>query len=210
MYTSINDIDKQLYENYPKFKKTNGFFIEAGANDGITQSNTCFFEKTLNWTGILIEPVPVVFQQCCKNRTNSIIENAALVADDYHLPNIVIEYTPQTGGLMSTIKGLRTTKHHLQKSGDMEGHQGIMVNALTLNQILEKNKHAVPNIIDLLVLDVEGYEPQALNGIDFKKHNIQYIVIEQQYNSKEIIKLLQPYYKQKAQLSVHDYLWQRI
>ena len=35
----------------------NGFFIEAGANDGVVQSNTFYFEKELNWTGLLIEPI---------------------------------------------------------------------------------------------------------------------------------------------------------
>ena len=36
--------------------KKNGFFIELGANNGLTQSNTAFFEKYRNWSGILIEP----------------------------------------------------------------------------------------------------------------------------------------------------------
>ena len=37
------------------FNKENGFFIELGAYDGLIQSNTAFFEKSKNWTGILIE-----------------------------------------------------------------------------------------------------------------------------------------------------------
>jgi hypothetical protein len=36
------------------FDKDNGFFIELGANDGLMQSNTAFFEFTRGWTGILI------------------------------------------------------------------------------------------------------------------------------------------------------------
>lgn len=28
--------------------KQNGFFIDVGANDGVNQSNTLFFEKNLN------------------------------------------------------------------------------------------------------------------------------------------------------------------
>ena len=40
----------------------NGFFIEAGAYDGEISSNTLFFELKQNWTGLLVEPNPDVFQ----------------------------------------------------------------------------------------------------------------------------------------------------
>lgn len=35
---------------------TSGFFVEAGAWDGVYLSNSLFFEKERNWTGILVEP----------------------------------------------------------------------------------------------------------------------------------------------------------
>ena len=38
-----------------------GFFIEAGANDFETDSNTLLFELKHNWTGILVEPNPTIF-----------------------------------------------------------------------------------------------------------------------------------------------------
>jgi hypothetical protein len=38
-------------------QKTGGVFIELGANDGLTQSNTAFFEFSRGWTGLLVEPV---------------------------------------------------------------------------------------------------------------------------------------------------------
>ena len=40
-YFAINQLDKQLeqYVNYD-----NGFFVELGANDGISQSNSLYFE----------------------------------------------------------------------------------------------------------------------------------------------------------------------
>lgn len=36
--------------------KNNGYFIEIGAGDGKTFSNTYLLEKKLNWKGILVEP----------------------------------------------------------------------------------------------------------------------------------------------------------
>lgn len=37
-----------------------GFFVEAGANDGYTQSNTYWLERFCGWEGILIEPIPAL------------------------------------------------------------------------------------------------------------------------------------------------------
>ena len=50
--------------------KRNGFFIELGANNGLTQSNTAFFEKDMGQTGILIEPSSIGYELCKKNRPN--------------------------------------------------------------------------------------------------------------------------------------------
>ena len=46
--------------------KEKGFYIELGAFDGITQSNSYFFELNRNWKGILIEPSKSAFELCCK------------------------------------------------------------------------------------------------------------------------------------------------
>ena len=52
-----------LYLDSVIFKKqvTDGFFIEAGADDFETDSNTLFFEMKRGWTGLLVEPNPVIF-----------------------------------------------------------------------------------------------------------------------------------------------------
>ena len=38
--------------------KTGGVFVDIGAYDGRTGSNTLFFERERGWTGLLVEPVP--------------------------------------------------------------------------------------------------------------------------------------------------------
>ncbi len=54
-YNGYHNLDKQMLEfiNY-----RNGFYIDCGANDVVNQSTTWFYEKQLNWRGILIEPIP--------------------------------------------------------------------------------------------------------------------------------------------------------
>lgn len=49
-----------LHSKTSDFQK-NGIFIEVGALDGETRSNTLYLERYLNWTGLLIEPDPLNF-----------------------------------------------------------------------------------------------------------------------------------------------------
>ena len=56
MYKSQIGQDKWVYSVIGDKKK--GYFIEIGAANGIDLSNTFFFEKTLQWDGICVEPNP--------------------------------------------------------------------------------------------------------------------------------------------------------
>ena len=40
----------------------NGYFVEIGAFDGVTFSNSYFFEKELGWKGICIEPMKKYYE----------------------------------------------------------------------------------------------------------------------------------------------------
>ena len=63
-------LDKKMLQfiNYQ-----NGFYIEMGAHDGIINSNTYYYEKNLNWKGILIEPSN--FFDNLKNNRSSRMKN---------------------------------------------------------------------------------------------------------------------------------------
>ena len=50
MTYSQHNIDVQLVELFKEIK--NGFFIEAGAADGVSQNNTLLLEKSLGWQGL--------------------------------------------------------------------------------------------------------------------------------------------------------------
>ena len=60
-------LDKLLYERY-FLNKHSGFFLECGATDGVTESTCKFFEESMKWTGINIEPVPFLFERLIRNR----------------------------------------------------------------------------------------------------------------------------------------------
>ena len=80
-FNGYDGLDKRML-NYINYK--NGFYIDCGANDGINQSNTWYFEKKLGWKGLLIEPVDTVFYELQKNRSNrNFFFKTALRSFDY-------------------------------------------------------------------------------------------------------------------------------
>ena len=75
--TSHSEEDMFAVSNFFGMKKS-GTFIELGALDGLTSSNTHLFEKCLNWTGILIEPGKENFEKLKINRPNQVLLNVAI------------------------------------------------------------------------------------------------------------------------------------
>jgi FkbM family methyltransferase len=73
-YYSQSGQDKWVIDYYNH--KTDGYFIEVGAYDGIQTSNTFSLEKYLNWNGICIEANPTIFQKLNNNRKSKNINCA--------------------------------------------------------------------------------------------------------------------------------------
>lgn len=137
---------------------TNGFFVEAGAYDGVGLSNSKKLEE-IGWSGLCVEPVPAEFNNLIKNR-KCFCEQYAL----YHTSDLELEFT--ISSLTSLLSGL-----NISYPG-----KKIIVKTKTLTDLLDKVK--APKRIQFLSLDVEGGEIDALKGIDFNKYTFDYINIE--------------------------------
>src|ERR1700729_4369556 len=72
-------MDRRLAELMPQ---RGGTFVEAGAHDGYTQSNTYSLERHRGWAGLLIEPIPELRRQCEQRRPSSRVLGTALVGPD--------------------------------------------------------------------------------------------------------------------------------
>ncbi len=196
---ALNQLDLKLA---PYLTWENGFFIEAGANDGISQSNTLYFEKYKNWQGILIEAIPELADKCRVNRSKSVVENYALVPFDYGQDYIKVYYC----NLMSFVDGAMKSEEEKKvqlKAGcqvqNINHSYEINVPATTLTAIIDK--YGVENI-DLFSLDVEGFELDVLQGIDFDKYQPKFMLIEVRLRDRKAIdSFLKPLYEPIAVLS---------
>lgn len=174
-----HNLDQKLCE-FLNYK--DGFFVELGANDGIRQSNTFYFEKNLNWRGILIEPIKSKFIKCKNNRSKkNFFYNKACVGFNFKNEKIKMIYSD----LMTTINDNRiinkvdSSKHALKGEQYLQENEKVkefFVETTTLNQIFEDVK--APIMMDFLSLDVEGSEIEVLNGINFDNYNFKYIMVE--------------------------------
>lgn len=139
-----------------------GTFVEFGAMDGRRASNTWTLEKTYDWQGLLIEPMPkhrgaLSMHRSCRIDTRCISD--------------------ETG---STVKF---------STGDGSGYPGMVgynlygssgsiieVETVRLNDLLVQ--HDMPRDIDYVSMDVDGAEVMILEDFDFDQHRVRIWSIE--------------------------------
>ena len=174
-HPALHGMDRKLAARLPH---RGGFFVEAGAHDGFTQSNTYWLERFRGWTGLLVEPVPHQCRQARRRRRVPVV-NCALVGEAEAGSTVSLRY----GNLMTVVVGARggeaEERSHVG-AGDLEGLDEvgyeIEVTARTLTDVLAENE--APRDFDLLSLDVEGYESSVLRGLDLERFHPRLMLIE--------------------------------
>jgi FkbM family methyltransferase len=201
---ALHGMDRQLDE---LFGGAGGFFVEAGAFDGYTQSNTYYLERFRGWRGILVEPMPELAAEARLNRPGARVVECALVSGDYAGESIEMDF----GDLWSTVRGIHDDDWAL--GGVALGWRDPRtqrVPARSLSQLLDE---AGSPEVDLLSLDVEGYEPEVLKGLDLSRHAPRWILVEMHdlaAGRTSIGEILGGRYVEHAQLSPLDVLYRRV
>lgn len=163
----------QIFKN----RIRNGFFIEAGAYDGEISSNTLFFELKQNWTGLLVEPNPDVFQMLnVKHRKawlfgHCLSTNTTPETVDFDASGLYggIIYNGQKPGYDPSISGYRLRKNQPYQ------RRTIKMQCFPLYSVLK----ALGNpTVHYFSLDVEGSEFQILKTIPFQDVDIKVLDIE--------------------------------
>ena len=194
MYYSQCNEDKLIYEKYiSKINIENPIYLEMGAMDGITYSNTYFLEQSLNWTGILIEPHKINFESLKKNRPNNKLFNN-LISNEEEEQQFINYDTLCLSGVAGIIKTLsqNNIKTYYENDNEWQCDQRKkflhtdFIKPITLTEVIKISK---VEKIDFFSLDVEGHEYNVLLSFDWSIP-INMFLIENNQDTLQIKKLL--------------------
>jgi FkbM family methyltransferase len=149
--------------------KTEGFFVEVGCVDGKRFSNTLYLEN-IGWNGLCIEPQKEYINYLKINRPDSKIIHCAVGSEN---KKKIEFYADKRGSLSSLDKSREQNLKRDYKT--FTGYTRQDVEMKTLNKIFEQNN--VKNI-DVISIDIEGAEIQALEGLDIPKYNPKVFILE--------------------------------
>ena len=208
-YSSRGNIDKKLMNI---IKKKNGFYLEVGAYNGISESVSLRFQKELNWSGLLIAPNPFHFIYLKKNRRKNLCLNYICLNKKFFKKKLYIKNLNQMSYLVDDKSRLYFTDYPISKINKLvkESKSGNSVsykcNIQSLENIFCKQKIKV---VDLAIIDVEGSELELLAGINFSKVRINYMCIES-YNFKKLNKFMKrKNYVFVSKLHKEDYVFKK-
>lgn len=163
--------------------KKRGVFLDIGANDGITYSNTYYFEKSKKWKGICIEPIPATFKKLRENRRCHLVEGCISNNSGTKKFLKIEGYSEMLSGLVNNYddKHLERIENELIQHGGRK--EEIKVKTYTVNELT--NQFRIYHI-DYCSIDVEGSEFEILQAIDFERINIDVLTVENNYNDHEL------------------------
>lgn len=158
--------------------RTGGTFVEAGASDGRTGSNTWLLERSYGWTGLCIEANAAFFARLRSARSCACAHACiADVARDVEFLEGGREYAGMVHALSTRHWRTLSTCVPAARYRDAAGNLRVTrMRAVPLAQLLDA--HGLPPVIDLLSLDTEGSEADILRTFPFARYRFNVIVVE--------------------------------
>jgi FkbM family methyltransferase len=168
-------------------KNSDVFFIQIGANDGVRNDFLREYVLKNGWRGILVEPIPYLFEQLRANYSGVaglIFENKAIAEQCGSMPMYRLApdpaLPPWSGGLASFDR-----EHFFKECNFIKDPEKYLVTetiqTTTVEMLLQS--HQVTGC-DLIVIDTEGYDYKVLKQFDLKKLSPALVVMEHKHLSE--------------------------
>ena len=165
------------------------FFIQIGSHDGQQQDPLCDVLMRHEWAGIMVEPVPYVFERLRRNYghlRHVTFENLAIGPEDgsvpfYHLADADDAGRPGLPIWFDALGSLRreVVLDHEEFIPDIrERLVETTVPCLTFGSLC--HRHGVETV-DILHTDTEGYDYEILRSVDFDRLRPKLIIYERKH-----------------------------
>ena len=136
--------------------KRSGYFVELGAHDGETFSNTVVMEKLYGWSGICVEPNPATSPSVAARRGCRVDDS---VLGGGTSQTVLFCDALELGGIVSDPADCPRR---------WAGGTVRRVSTRPLVDVLQA--HGAPHVIDYLSIDVEGAELAILQAFPFDQY----------------------------------------
>ena len=168
-YFSQDKQDEFVDKYFQKLK--NGIFLEVGAADGVTFSNTLFLERERNWTGVLIEANRKLYNSLVTLRRKAYIINVCLSLDD---GINVVSFLPAEllGGVEKPLTAEKMMDRVKHDHPDIQAEEVLCIPLYSILKAISMTH------INFFSLDVEGAELAILRTIPFYLVTIDLFMIE--------------------------------
>jgi len=158
------------------------FFVEFGATNGISMSNTYMLEKHFGWRGIVAEPAKVWHDALTRNRSCSIDKRCVAASSGQQVTFLEVMNTDLDFRAIPELSGIKSEIADDDWAATIRKNysQEYEVESISLNDLLKF--HQAPNRISYLSIDTEGSELSILKAFDFEKYFVDIITVEHNFN----------------------------
>jgi FkbM family methyltransferase len=177
--------DRFLLENFFRGKR-GGVFVDVGAYDGETFSNSLFFERTMGWTGLCVEPLPAAFARLRATR-RAICENVCVADFEGEAEFTEADDPGRNEKMLSGLSGQFDARHLRFMEHLKVARATRTVQVTRLSKLLER--HGLFNI-DYCSIDTEGAEIPILSELDLERFRISVLTVEDNSQDERIPRLM--------------------
>lgn len=156
---------RRFFEN-----KDVGFYIDVGAHHPKRFSNTYYFYKK-GWKGINIDAMPNSMKVFDKLRKRDINIEAAISNEKI----ILTYYEFNETALNGFSKPISLMRNELENYSIVDSYP---ITTKTLDEVLNTFIKEIPEEIDFITIDVEGFDFNVLRSLDLNKYRPGLILIE--------------------------------
>ena len=163
---------QDLWALYELDEKRDGYFVEFGATNGITMSNSHVLEHHYGWSGIVAEPNPDFHERLDRERSCNISHECV-----FSHSGEVMNFLCTEKAMYSRLQAINPGDHN--EVAMRSNHREVPVRTISLNDLLDAFN--APDEIDYMSVDTEGSELEILNAFDFDRRRVKLFTIEHNF-----------------------------